>query len=60
MALKLALQVLDPVGEVGALPPDLLEAVRAVVEQVLDRRPPVAPSALRIGTCRISAGVMPM
>ena len=42
---ELALELLDPVGEVGALAPDLLEAGRDLLEQLVDGLAAVAEQA---------------
>src|SRR4029453_18967284 len=44
---QLALELLDAVCELGALPPDLLERARDVLEQLVDRLAPVAAPAAR-------------
>src|SRR5690349_19511716 len=45
MTRELALQLLDLVGEVCALPPDLLEGVGDLDDQLVDGAPPVAQQA---------------
>ncbi len=54
----LGLELLEPVGEVGALAPHLLEAVGDLVEQLVDGLPavPAKPRPLS-STCLISTGV---
>src|SRR3954471_1333041 len=45
MARELALELLDPVGVVGPLPPDLLERVGDLADQLFDGAPAVAEQA---------------
>jgi hypothetical protein len=46
VALQLALELLDPLGEVGALTPHLLEALDDVTRELVDMAAPVAEQPL--------------
>ena len=47
---SVGLELFEPVGNVGAFPPDLLEAVRDLVEQLVDGLPavPTQPRPLEL------------